>query len=150
MAINDSILYYTVVIPYSDQPTEWHPTARHGPFSRLQRGAFKTSEQASQWAINHLKGQPYEVKPIPPAVGTVYEQVVFMQDHEAEEALRILDEQGEYAAVKYLAQWHFPGEHMTSEEPSRGAADDYFEDDHGYVLTWNTGLGYIGLEYTID
>lgn len=54
--------YYTVIVPWSDTPTEWHPTTPIGPFSRLSRGAFKTIELAGQWAADHLNGQPFEIK----------------------------------------------------------------------------------------
>ncbi len=74
------------------------------------------------------------------------ERIVFMQGEEAEEPLRILDEQGEEAAIEYLAQWHFPGEHETSETPGAGSDDDVYRAEDGFRLSWNTRLGYIGLE----
>lgn len=53
--------YWTVVIPYSEYPTKWHPTDRSGPFSVLTRGAFGTETEAHAWAKKHLEGQPYRV-----------------------------------------------------------------------------------------
>lgn len=54
--------YYTVIVPWSDRPTKWHPTESRGPFSQLSRGIFKTEEDACDWATLHLGGQPYFVK----------------------------------------------------------------------------------------
>lgn len=72
-----------------------------------------------------------------------------MQDSEADEALDILDEEGEEAALEHLAQWHHPGEHETSDEESAGDDDDVFEQD-GYILSWNSRIGYIGLEFDTE
>lgn len=59
--------YFTVIIPWSERPTMWHPTERTGPFSVLSRGAFKTIAAARAWADEHLAGEPYEVKTIDPS-----------------------------------------------------------------------------------
>jgi hypothetical protein len=81
----------------------------------------------------------------------MFEQIVFMQtDFNAEEPLSIYDNEGTEAAIKYLMQWHYPGEHETSERQSAGTADTVIygrDEQFGYVLTVNEGLGYIGLEY---
>lgn len=77
---------------------------------------------------------------------TQYERIVFMQGDDAEEALRLLDEEGEEACLTYLRQWHFPGEHDTSDTRSAGRLDDTYEAD-GYILTYNSALNYVGLEY---
>ena len=76
----------------------------------------------------------------------LYERVVFMQGDDAQEALNILDQQGEDAAIAHLAQWHNPGEHETSRELGAGTSDRTYEKD-GYILSYNLGLGYIGLDY---
>lgn len=75
-----------------------------------------------------------------------YQRIVFCQGEDANEPLRILDEQGEEAAIEYLAQWDMdpPGELF--DESSAGSDDDVFESDDGYILSYNTRLGYIGLE----
>ena len=75
-----------------------------------------------------------------------YEDVVFMQGEEADEPLNILNTQGEDAALKYLQQWHSPGQHMGSAELGHGSSDQTYEKD-GYVMAWNTPLNYIGLQY---
>lgn len=79
-----------------------------------------------------------------------YEEVVFIQNQdEAEEPLRILDEQGRDAALEYLKQWHYPGEHMRTDTIGAGSSDDVYEKD-GYIMVWNNQLGYIGLEYDTE
>jgi hypothetical protein len=54
--------YFTLLIPFSEAPTEWHPTERTGPFCVLSRGAFATEAEATAWATEKLAGQPYELK----------------------------------------------------------------------------------------
>ena len=66
------------------------------------------------------------------------------------EVKALLDDQGCEAAIEYLKGWHYPGEHETAPEESAGTADDTFEDDDGYILTWNDGLDYIALECRVE
>lgn len=74
-----------------------------------------------------------------------YYEIVFLQGEHAEEPLKILDDKGEDAAVKYLAQWDYGAEmEHTPEEQPWGADDETFEKDD-YVMSWNSRLGYIGL-----
>ena len=54
--------YFTVVIPWSDKPTKWHPTEQKGPFSVLSRGCFPNGVAALEWAEKNLEGQPYSVR----------------------------------------------------------------------------------------
>lgn len=61
----DSV-YITVVIPWSDKPTKWHPTEKEGPFSVLIRGAFRTEREAHAWARANLEGQPYSLREVTP------------------------------------------------------------------------------------
>lgn len=58
--------YHTVVIPWSDKPTEWHPTEPTGDFATLTRGNFATEGEANAWAERHLGGQPYSLKYVNP------------------------------------------------------------------------------------
>ena len=57
--------YYTVLVPWSDKPTPWHPTDRVGPFSVLCRGAFAYPYLAHAWAHARLEGQPYTLRYTP-------------------------------------------------------------------------------------
>lgn len=77
-----------------------------------------------------------------------YEQVVFMQGEEADAVLEVLDDQGEEAALEYLAQWHNPGEHEVRDESAAGTDDNEFRDGD-YILSWNNHFGYIGLQHEI-
>ena len=54
--------YFSVLVPWSDTPTRWHPTDRVGPFSTLSRGAFKSRSEALAWAREKLEGQPFELR----------------------------------------------------------------------------------------
>lgn len=78
-----------------------------------------------------------------------YEDVVFLQGDEAEEALQILNNDGREAALNYLAQWHSPGHSMGRNELPHGTQDKTFEKD-GYHMSWNPYLGYIGLVYDTE
>lgn len=78
---------------------------------------------------------------------TIYKRIVFMQGTDAYEALQILDEQGEEAAIDFLAQWDY-GDYGEAEEfnvPMSGEDDDVIENGH-YRLSYNIRLRYIGLE----
>jgi hypothetical protein len=79
----------------------------------------------------------------------VFEQVVFMQDENADEAFEILNNEGEAAALEFLQQWHYPGEHETRAETASGTFDPTYEKD-GYIMVWNPRMNYIGLEYETD
>lgn len=78
-----------------------------------------------------------------------YEDVVFMQGEEADEPLEILNSQGKDAAMEYLKQWHDSGNHMGSQELGHGTEDQTYEKD-GYIMSWNSRIGYIGLQYDLS
>ena len=52
---------FTVRIPYSTNPTKWHPTETEGPFSALTRGAWDTVHEAREWAEENIPGFDYQV-----------------------------------------------------------------------------------------
>jgi hypothetical protein len=54
--------YYTVIV--GPGPTEWHATDRTGPFSKLSRGAFRSSKEARAWARSHLGPHGWKIKRI--------------------------------------------------------------------------------------
>ena len=58
-------VYYTVLVPYSDTPTKWHPQERSGPLSVISRGAFPKRSDAVQWAQDNLRGNPYSIRDTP-------------------------------------------------------------------------------------
>lgn len=53
--------HFSVLVPWSPHPTEWHPTEPDGPFRLLSRGAFYTANEARKWADSHLCGQPWRL-----------------------------------------------------------------------------------------
>lgn len=74
-----------------------------------------------------------------------YLNIVFMQNEEAAEPLRILAEQGESAALQYLRQWdndEDDGE-IYAENPG-GSGDSVYREEN-FVMTYNASLEYIGL-----
>ena len=77
-----------------------------------------------------------------------YEEVIFLQDSNAEEVLAILENDSEQAALDYLKQWHYPGEHSIRKDEKISRRDSIYRNED-YVMYYNTGLDYIGLLYTI-
>jgi len=77
-----------------------------------------------------------------------YHQIIFLQDYEDPTVDKFFeDDMTEEQMIDYLADWDYGSEmeHSPSETPSRGGADDWCRIED-YVLTWNRGLGYVGLE----
>lgn len=81
-----------------------------------------------------------------------FHSIVFLDGDEAEEPLRILEEDGVASAALYLSAWDYGGdsEHSPSELPPWGSSDSVsgFLQVPGagrYILSWNKRLGYIGL-----
>ena len=81
----------------------------------------------------------------------VYYSIVFLQNDE--DQLLLLKMRGEQEVLEVLADVYDRldegGEHESSLEPNRGDEDDYYEADyngHHYILSYNTGLGYIALD----
>lgn len=82
-----------------------------------------------------------------------YERVIFAEDYTeaGKEAFEILDADGPDEVISFLSEWHYPGEHDSADELGHGTADEtYYDENSGYWLSWNTGLGYIGLEYDTE
>ena len=77
---------------------------------------------------------------------TKYAQIIFFQEHRAEEALRILDEQGKEAAMDFLAQWDCGREcEMDCRDTDGSGSHDRRFERGDYILSWVPGL-YIGLQ----
>lgn len=73
----------------------------------------------------------------------MYRSIVFAQGDDAVEPLRILED-GPDAAIEYLAQWESEPRAF-SEKSFAGSRDSVYRKGN-LVLSWNTRLGYIGLE----
>lgn len=78
-----------------------------------------------------------------------YANIVFISGSEAEEPLNILNDNGINDAIKYLSQWDYGEYHQISKTPAKGTSDKY-KQVGDYLITWNNGLGYIGLERIIQ
>jgi len=78
-----------------------------------------------------------------------YENIVFLQGDNAYQPLEILDTKGKDAALEYLKQWHYKGEHMQDNKLGHGSGDQIYEKD-GYIMSWNPSIGYIGLQYDLS
>jgi hypothetical protein len=90
-----------------------------------------------------------DIKPLNESTNDKYEEVIFLQDSSASEALDILDSKGEAAALDYLKQWdNGDGGEVLGTNPG-GRTDSKFEKD-GYLMTYNTKVGYIGLSKVIS
>lgn len=82
-----------------------------------------------------------------------YENVVFFDSNDdAWEVFNRLDDGDIDGAFDYLKQWHHPGEHDTSAEPSHGTADDVYgpDDADGYIMSVNENLDYVGLDFDTE
>lgn len=77
-----------------------------------------------------------------------FERIIFLQGEAAEAALDVLDTEGRDAALRYLLEWHYPGEHETAAEPAAGLSDTVYRKNN-YIMSYSTALGYIGLEYDL-
>jgi hypothetical protein len=74
-----------------------------------------------------------------------YWNIVFMQDEAADEAMKILEDNGEEAALEHLKQWDMGGEsEIDKTDQAWGLRDDTYMSGE-YVMSYNKGLGYIGL-----
>lgn len=134
-------------VPYLAEEEEKKKEDSYSPFKQLGK-TFKPKSQSKypkkkkkpQTSVKIAEGQEGRDK---------YEDIVFMQGDEAYQPLEILDREGPDAALKYLEQWHYPGEHQTSQTLGQGSDDKVYEKD-GYTMTWNPRLGYIGLKYDLS
>ena len=81
----------------------------------------------------------------------IYLNIVFMQPDsaDADEPLRILDEMGEHAALEYLTQWDY-GDAYEENDESQAGRDDTIYREGDYLMSYNTRLGYIGLERIVN
>ena len=93
-------------------------------------------------AINVVEADPEEGQ-------TEYYTIVFVQDYQDPEPLKLVKMKGPDAAIDYLAQWDQgqDSEVNPSTTPPWGSSDKTF-DRGDYILSWNEGLGYVALTRT--
>jgi hypothetical protein len=76
-----------------------------------------------------------------------YEDVVFLQGEEADQYLKMIEEQGAEETIRVLASnFYHPGEHGKQNGNPAGSSDKTFTSQDGkFILSWNERLGYVGL-----
>lgn len=90
----------------------------------------------------------------------MYVDIVFMQGDEGCEVVdRLCRVEGVVAhgatdatiadAIEYLSQWDYGDDDNVRADLGAGSRDEIVERD-GYVLTWNLGLGYVGLSRRVE
>lgn len=136
------------------------PAYAQGPVTRVNQGiedyidddtkAQMLAKENSSDSLTNAHGENLKPETLDEITDTErYEQVVFMQGEEANEAMDILNNDGKDAAMEYLKQWHYPGQHMGSDSPGLGTEDKTYKKD-GYIMAWNPYLPYIGLVYDTE
>ena len=68
-----------------------------------------------------------------------YQEITFLQGEAATEAIALLEDQGEEAALDYLKQWDNGDESMCYDESPAGNSDQIYRKGD-YVLNYNTSL----------
>lgn len=143
-----------------DDGVDTAPAYAQGPVTRVNQGiedyidddtkAQMLAKENSSDSLTNAHGENLKPETLDEITDTErYEQVVYLQGEEANEAMDILNNEGKDAAMEYLKQWHQPGIHMGSNEPGHGTEDKTYEKD-GYIMAWNPYLPYIGLVYDTE
>ena len=83
-----------------------------------------------------------------------FEHVIDFQaprDFEADHILELI-ELNKDAAVQYMSEWHYPGEHPTSDEDDIewGSSTRVYQDGEGYILSWDPNLEIVELLYDTE
>jgi len=99
------------------------------------------------WRKKHLTFKTYCESVLSPINedGKQYYEIVFLQGEKAEEPLTILRDKGEEAALDYLKEFDRGEEMDVNPEDAPWGDDDRVMEKDGYVMSWNTEFGYIGL-----
>lgn len=78
-----------------------------------------------------------------------YEQVCFFVETHAKPLVELIETDGPEQAIRYLADLHHrPGKHEVLHSPGHSSDDEVIE-SHGYVLSYDPGGEYLGLEYKL-
>ena len=73
-----------------------------------------------------------------------YTSIIFLQDSEADEPMKILEQDGQDACLEHLREWDYGGSDEVALKAPWGANDHLFQ-IFNYVVNYNSGLSYIGL-----
>lgn len=70
-----------------------------------------------------------------------YEIVIKLNEYDDEIPFKFIEKYDYESALLYLKEWHYPGEHETTDKISTGQGDKTYKDNEGYTMVYNTGLG---------
>lgn len=74
-----------------------------------------------------------------------YSRIIFLQGEVANEALTILENEGEIVTINHLSQWDYNEAEIEHQyKYPHGSSDTVYENE-SYVLSYNLPLQYIGL-----
>lgn len=84
-----------------------------------------------------------------------YAHIIFTHDYQDEEVDRLMNKEYDFEALaRHLSQWDTGEYNEIRDVPGAGTSDDceeYTIEGAGtYLLSWNIGLGYVGLEAIIE
>jgi len=118
------------------------------PLSNYMDGNENDEDLSKQTSIPRGKNMAKEDKEMLNEA-IVYHTIIFAQGDNAIEPLKIFNEKGVNAAIKYLAEWDYGGEneHSPTKEPPWGTDDRIFKKG-AYILSVNQNFGYISLTRT--
>jgi hypothetical protein len=101
-------------------------------------------EESSSDSLINKRGK--NAKPNASYLKEGYEDIVHLQDNEANHAFTLLKQDGPEEVIEYLKEWHKPGTHNILSEVKKSVLDKSYEKD-GYTLTWNPSVGHMKLSY---
>jgi hypothetical protein len=126
--------YYEVIVYYDDTDEE------------SENFAFKLeSNLPLKWDEVDTKVKEEDTKKMK------YSDIILMEGSEAQGVLKLLEEEGEESALEFLKQWNYGESTIQEMEEGQtpwGRSDDIYRKDD-YVMSYNKGLGYIGLTQII-
>lgn len=79
----------------------------------------------------------------------LFATVVFMQDDDADEILDMITEYGCLTASYPLSDYDYGEYDSVYDHAPWGKSDNIYLTDCGYIISYNHGLGYVGLHYAI-
>ena len=83
--------------------------------------------------------------------GNNYESIILLHRDEAKAVLKLLETEGEKAAIARMKAMHQPGEGtvVSTRNAPWNDDDQVFEED-GYIMYYNQAVGYVGLVCRIE
>lgn len=135
---------------YDISQSEWNLfLLNQGPCSDDRVGEYEVwllNKEEYENSVQSLEvSETVEVK-IKTVEPKLFAQIVFIQGHEANKPISILNNYGEEKAIKYLTQWDFGEYHQVTENYLKeiGDSDEVYE-TAAHILTYNLRLNYVGL-----